>query len=65
MVIERDGIRVALNLAERTQRIPLPGSFERTLLLGSSPRVELVQDAVELPPDTVAIVRQPIPREAC
>jgi maltooligosyltrehalose trehalohydrolase len=65
MVIERGGIRVAFNLGERTQRVPLPGSFERTLLLASNPQVELVQDAIELPPDSVAILRQPHIRDGC
>jgi maltooligosyltrehalose trehalohydrolase len=64
MVIERGDIRVAFNIGEGTQRVPLPGSFERTLLLASTPKVELAQDAIELPPDAVAIIRQPAKREA-
>ncbi len=65
LVLERGSIHVALSLAERTQRVPLPGGIERTLLLASSPKVELVQDAIELPPDAVAIVRQPKTRDGC
>jgi len=65
MVIERSAIHVALNLADHAQRVPLPGSYERTLLLASTPKFELIQDAIELPPDAVAIVRRPVTREAC
>jgi maltooligosyltrehalose trehalohydrolase len=65
MVIERGELRVAFSIAEETQRMPLPGSFERTLLLASHPQVELVHDAIELPPDSVAIIRQPGTREGC
>jgi maltooligosyltrehalose trehalohydrolase len=56
LVMRRGDARVAVNLADRAQCVPLPGSVERKLLLASEPRVELVHDAIELPPDSVAIV---------
>jgi maltooligosyltrehalose trehalohydrolase len=58
LVMERGPIRVACNLADHPQRVPLIGSFERTLLLASEPGVELVHDAVALPSDSVAIVER-------
>ncbi|HEX6816797.1 MAG TPA: malto-oligosyltrehalose trehalohydrolase [Ktedonobacterales bacterium] len=56
LVMRRNDVRVAVNLADHVQRVPLPGSDESTLLLASELRVELVHDAIALPADSIAIV---------
>lgn len=55
-VVKRGPIVVACNLNQVTQQVPAgiePGS---RLLLGSEDKVRLLQETVELPPDSVAIL---------
>ena len=55
-VVKRGPIVVACNLSKVTQQVPAgiePGS---RLLLGSEAKIQLLQEKVELPPDSVAIL---------
>jgi maltooligosyltrehalose trehalohydrolase len=54
IVVRRAGLQIACNLSGRGQTIATPKA--RDLLLASRPEVRLCQNAVELPPDAVAIV---------
>lgn len=55
-VVERGPVVVACNLSQVTQRVPAAVAPGSRLLLTSEDRVQLSQDAVELPPDSVAIL---------
>jgi maltooligosyltrehalose trehalohydrolase len=55
-VVKRGAVVIACNLSQRKQRVPAeiePGS---RLLLASDGKVQLIQDTIELPPDSVAIL---------
>jgi len=54
--LRRGEIIVVCNLASASQRVPLCGA--ETLLLASEPGLTPDRDGIELPPDTVAIVRE-------
>jgi maltooligosyltrehalose trehalohydrolase len=55
-VVERGPVVVACNLNQVTQRVPAAVAPGSRILLTSEDRVQLSQDAVELPPDSVAIL---------
>jgi maltooligosyltrehalose trehalohydrolase len=57
--VKRSPVVVACNLNQATQRVP--GCIEPAsrLLLASDDKVRLSQDVIELPPDSVAILRAP------
>jgi maltooligosyltrehalose trehalohydrolase len=55
-VVERCPVVVACNLNQVTQRVPAVLEAGSRLLLTSEDRVQLFQDAIELPPDSVAIL---------
>jgi maltooligosyltrehalose trehalohydrolase len=55
-VVKRGAVVIACNLSQRKQRVPAeiePGS---RLLLASDDKIQLIQDTVELPPDSVVIL---------
>jgi hypothetical protein len=52
----RGPIAVACNLSERRQRTPLSTGKDARILLASEKEIQLNDDSVELPPDSVAIV---------
>ena len=59
LVVKRGSVVIACNLNRLTQRVPMrvePGS---RLLLASENKVQLSQDALELPADSVAILGAP------
>ncbi len=56
LVVERAGVTVACNLAARDQRVPLPDGAGR-LVLGSDPAVKVGADGVDLPRESVALLR--------
>ena len=63
LVVERGPVRIACNLAERGQRVPLPGvSSGARVLLASVDGVSLAEPGVELPPEAVAIIEGPTSR---
>ncbi|HEY7319593.1 MAG TPA: malto-oligosyltrehalose trehalohydrolase [Candidatus Binatia bacterium] len=55
-VLERGPIVVTCNLNQTTQRVPLSIEPASRVLLASEDRVRLSQNAIELPPDSVAIL---------
>lgn len=55
-VVERSPVVVACNLNQATQRLPVGIEPASRLLLASEDKVRLSQDAIDLPPDSVAIV---------
>jgi maltooligosyltrehalose trehalohydrolase len=55
LVVYRGALAVAVNLAERAQRISLP-QMPRAVLLVTQPGVMLTRSTIELPPETAAIV---------
>jgi len=58
MLIRRGAVTVALNLAEETQSLPL-GCSGASVLLRSDFLIEVREDIVELPPDSVAVLARP------
>jgi maltooligosyltrehalose trehalohydrolase len=58
LVMRRGPVVVACNLAERAQSIPAPGVGHAVLRLASAAGVVLHDDAVELPPESVAILER-------
>jgi maltooligosyltrehalose trehalohydrolase len=58
LVVERDPVIVVCNLSEREQRVPLPERRAGELLLASGPPPKVGADAVELPGESVAILRR-------
>jgi maltooligosyltrehalose trehalohydrolase len=57
LVVKRRPVVVACNLNQVTQRVPADIEPASRLLLASEDKVQLSQDAVELPADSVAILR--------
>jgi maltooligosyltrehalose trehalohydrolase len=55
-VVKRSSVVVACNLNQATQRVPAGIEPASRLLLASEDKVRLSQDAIELPPDSVAIL---------
>jgi maltooligosyltrehalose trehalohydrolase len=55
-VVKRGAVVIACNLNQRKQRVPAKIDPESRLLLSSDDKVQIVQNAVELPPDSVAIL---------
>jgi maltooligosyltrehalose trehalohydrolase len=55
-VVKRGAVVIACNLNQRKQRVPAKIDPESRLLLSSDDKVQIIQDAVELPPDSVAIL---------
>jgi maltooligosyltrehalose trehalohydrolase len=55
-VVRRGAVIIACNLSQTKQRVPAKIGPESRLLLASEDKVQLIQDTVELPPDSVAIV---------
>jgi maltooligosyltrehalose trehalohydrolase len=55
LVVYRGNCAVAVNLAERAQRISLP-QMPRAVLLVTQPGVMLTRNTIELPPETAAVV---------
>jgi maltooligosyltrehalose trehalohydrolase len=55
-VVKRGAVVIACNLSQRKQRVPAKIDPESRLLLASDDEVQLIQDTVELPPDSVAIL---------
>ena len=60
LVVRRGAVRVAVNLADRPQRIPLIRPVE-TVLLTSDTAVRSDGDHIELPAESVAVVRVAAP----
>jgi maltooligosyltrehalose trehalohydrolase len=58
-VVRRGPVVVACNLNQVTQRVTADIEPASQLLLASEDKVRLFQDTVELPPDSVAILRAP------
>ena len=58
-VVKRNPVVVACNLNQATQRLPAGIEPASRLLLASEDKVRLSQDAIDLPPDSVAIVIAP------
>ncbi|HVA48189.1 MAG TPA: malto-oligosyltrehalose trehalohydrolase [Pirellulales bacterium] len=56
LVVERGGITVACNLADRRQLVPIGSHRPRSLRLASEPQIEIRETGIELPPDSVAIL---------
>ena len=56
LVSERCGLAVAVNLAEGRRCVPVSDDRELRALLASAPDVTVARGAVELPPDSVAIL---------
>jgi maltooligosyltrehalose trehalohydrolase len=56
LVMQRGLVAVACNLAERTQRVPLPKGAGRQVLLASAPGAKLAEDGVEIAGDGVVVV---------
>jgi len=61
LVLERGAIRVVCNVGSASQRVPCAGSRAHRLLLASDPAVTVTRGAVDLPPDSVAILGGPDP----
>jgi maltooligosyltrehalose trehalohydrolase len=57
LVLERDGVTVACNLAGRAQRVPLGDGAAGEVVLASDGEVKASAGAVDLPPESVAILR--------
>jgi maltooligosyltrehalose trehalohydrolase len=57
LVMERGPVTVACNLAEREQRVPLGEGRAGELLLGSEPHIKVGAAAVDLPRESVAVLR--------
>jgi maltooligosyltrehalose trehalohydrolase len=57
LVVERDALSVACNLAPRPQVVPLRAGQHR-ILLASESGLEPSDDGIHLPPDSVAILKQ-------
>jgi maltooligosyltrehalose trehalohydrolase len=55
-VVKRGAVVIACNLNQRKQRVPAKIDPESRLLLSSDDKVQIIQNAVELPPDSVAIL---------
>jgi maltooligosyltrehalose trehalohydrolase len=55
-VVKRGAVVIACNLSQRKQRVPAKIDPESRLLLSSDDKVQIIQNAVELPPDSVAIL---------
>ncbi len=55
LVIHRGGCRVVANLAGRPQRVELAATV-RAVLLSTGPGVTVMRGAVQLPPETAAVV---------
>jgi maltooligosyltrehalose trehalohydrolase len=58
MLIRRGAVSVAFNLGEEAQRVPLSFSGA-SILLRSDFLIEVSDDIVKLPPDSVAVLAQP------
>jgi len=56
LVVERGPIRVACDLADRPQRVPLPPASQETLL-ASETGIEPAAAGIDMPPDSVAVLR--------
>lgn len=56
LVVKRGALVVACNLNQITQRVPGGIELKSRLLLRSDNKAQLIQDTVELPPDSVAIL---------
>jgi maltooligosyltrehalose trehalohydrolase len=56
LVIERDPVAVACNLADHTQHVPVSMSQVSQMLLTSDPASQLTAGGVQLPPDAVALL---------
>jgi maltooligosyltrehalose trehalohydrolase len=55
-LVKRGAVVIACNLSQRKQRVPAKIDPESRLLLASDDAVQLIQDTVELPPESVAIL---------
>jgi maltooligosyltrehalose trehalohydrolase len=55
-VVRRGAVVIACNLSQTKQPVPAKIGPESRLLLASEDKVQLIEDTVELPPDSVAIV---------
>jgi maltooligosyltrehalose trehalohydrolase len=58
LVVERETLTVACNLAARDQRVPLAAGRTGEVLLASEGQPKIGADAVELPRESVAILRR-------
>jgi maltooligosyltrehalose trehalohydrolase len=58
MIMERGALAVVFNLADGLRRVPI-GQEEATTLLRSDFQIEVNEHAVELPPDSVAVLALP------
>jgi maltooligosyltrehalose trehalohydrolase len=56
LVVKRGALVVACNLNQITQRVPADIDVRSRLLLRSDNKAQLIQDTVELPPDSVAVL---------
>jgi hypothetical protein len=56
LVMTRAPISVALNLDQSSRTVPLEGLGSRRLLMASDELIVLTTEAVNLPPDSVAII---------
>ncbi|HET6884516.1 MAG TPA: malto-oligosyltrehalose trehalohydrolase [Pirellulales bacterium] len=56
LVVERGGITIVCNLGVKRQLVPVGDDRPHTLRLASEPNVEIRENGVELPPDSVAIL---------
>ena len=56
LVLERGPIAVACNIGGERRHVPIGQTRSAAVLLASAPEVRTVDDGVELPPDTVAVL---------
>jgi hypothetical protein len=56
LLIERGDLTIASNFSAQAQRISVPSSGERQVLLGSRPSVSISNEAIDLPPESVAVL---------
>lgn len=56
LMVTRGRLTVACNLASAAQSVPLPASAPLRLAMASDPRITIQDSAIDLPPDSVAIL---------
>jgi len=56
LVVRRGGLRIAVNLADHTQRVPLDGPLAEVLLTGDE-ALQVAEDSVWLAAESVAVLR--------
>jgi maltooligosyltrehalose trehalohydrolase len=56
LIVEREGITIACNFAQHDRRIPLRSQRPSNVLLASKQPLEVKDEAIALPPDSVAVL---------